>query len=955
MTGVEKGSDTRRSAIALAILMAFMFLAFFGAVAQVALAGETRQDLILRIGAQDELKSRNILAIGDVWSTNVLGPIYESVGQVDPTTENPVPYNLLGIDANEDGVFEESEYGVYTKLTNQSEVTAFYDLNGVHFHDGVQATMHDVLFAYHLNALDPITTSLDVLKDKNNLPGTNYSTSRWLHVWPVEAEWVDAIPKGANESLRFALHFKQQATYARFTDWTLNGGSILPRHIWEGTGRLCLDATDGVCSNWRENIHLDFKRAYDDSTHNGVPATETFAFKFSDAESWLMEDNEVIGTGPFSFGIWTPGVTVKIDKNWDYKADVVACEKVGTPPVCTGNFYSYMHQPYIDGMLFKIYKTAQAAVFALQAGEIDVVSWSVPPEFVGELIRDPNVEITATAEKGFFYLSYNMRISPFGYPDNDPTQGDVGLWLRKAIAHVIDKKRIVTTLLQNFGVRGDQPVSPGFTKWYNASVTKYDYDLETAKEILDDHYTESFQGGDGLGWAGGWRILPTIGNQEIELLCPQADYDPIRAQACNMIAGDMRKIGLNADAKLVAFGEIVERLNNRDMQMWVLGWRIGSDPPDYYYAFFYSGNARAGQNYPGFQNETFDSLITAARAELDLEKQTKIIKQCSGLLTDALPYDVLYFRTNIEPYRADRFVNWTVGPAGSIFGGSPQSWIGIHPPVKKTMKVLLELRSSMKASGINETSTQAVTVRVRNIADNTPKQGANVTISLAVPIGQLAYGTQQGGSVSGLSDVNGNFIATYVAPVWNETVNDTERLTITASAEFEGEETGQVLADVLIYPRGRPFLAVLTKWTVSDIVLTKDSVPLEVEVTDQDGITVNGAEVTVTPEVGGPTVSPEIGVTSGGKADFIITAPKKVSDTANAEVDFLFRVQATAAGLASEPYQILLTVKEKGGDDGGFDMTIPAIGAAVAIVAVVVIASFLAVKKKPKRRRKRNK
>jgi ABC-type transport system substrate-binding protein len=259
-----------------------------------------------------------------------------------------------------------------------------------------------------------------------------------------------------------------------------------------------------------------------------------------EAKIWGLSDSEVIGSGAMEFDNWTPGVSAKLTRYEGYKADALDCEKVGTPPVCTGNFFSYMHQPYIGGMLFKIYKTAQAAVFALQAGEIDVVSWSVPPEFVGELIRNPNVEITATAEKGFFYLSYNMRISPFGYPDNDPTKGDVGLWLRKAIAHVIDKKRIVTTLLQNFGVRGDQPVSPGFTKWYNASVTRYDYDLEKAKEILDDHYTESFQGGEGLGWAGGWRNLPTIGNQEIELLCPQADYDPIRAQACNMIAGDMR-------------------------------------------------------------------------------------------------------------------------------------------------------------------------------------------------------------------------------------------------------------------------------------------------------------------------------------------------------------------------------------------------------------------------------
>ncbi len=933
------------------MMMAFIFLAFFGVVAQVALANETRQDLILRIGAQDDMKSRNILAVSDVWSSNVLGPIYEGVGQVDPDTEEPIPYNLLGIDANDNGVFDLSEYGVYRKEANQLEVTAFYDLNGVYFHDGVQATMHDVLFAYHLNALDPLTTSLDVLKNLNNQPGSNYSTSRWLNVWPVQATWDAQIPKGKNESLRFALHFSQQTTYARFTTWTLNAGSILPRHVWEDKGRVCLDATDGVCNDWKENIHGNFRYAYNEATHNGRPKSDPLSFKFSNAVSWLTEDDEVIGTGPFKFGQWNPGVTVRIDKFEDYKADALGCAKVGSPPICQGSFFLYMHQPYIDGMLFMIYKTPQAAVFALQAGEIDVVSWSVPPEFIGDLGQDPNVGIQSTAEKGFFYLSYNMRISPFGYPDNDPTEGDDGLWLRRAIAYVIDKKRIVTTLLQNFGVAGDQPVSPASVKWYNGSVAKYDYDLPKARQILDDHYTI---GGFALGRGpSGYRKLPTIGDGPIEILCPQADYDPIRAQACTMIARDMRAVGLNADANLVAFGKIVEKLNNRDMQMWVLGWRIGSDPPDYYYAFFHSRNAIAGQNYPGFNNETFDDLITLARAELDLEKQENIIKQCSGLLAEAQPYDVLYFRTNIEPYRSDRFANWTVGPAGSIFGASWWSWIGIHPPVKKTMGVMLEVSSAMQASiSPNETSTLAIRAKVRNLDDNTPKQGANVTISLATPLGELESGNQRSVvSVSGLSDINGDFIAIYIAPVMNETENQTA-VTLTASAEFEDEQTGQVLANIVIYPPGRPFLAVLTKWTVADVVLTKASVPLRVEVTDQDGVPVNGAEVRVTPETAEPTVSPEVGTTSGGGVDFLITAPSKISEK---QRDFAFRVQASGGGLVSDSYTIVLTVIRERGSDGGLDMTLLLIGAVAVIAVIVVLVSVVAVKKKSKRRRRKAK
>ncbi|MFQ6106290.1 MAG: ABC transporter substrate-binding protein [Thermoplasmata archaeon] len=933
--------------IALAVMMAFVLLAFLGTWAQMAQASETRQELILKIGAQDDMKSRNMLAVNDVWSSNVLGPIYEGVGQVDPATEDPVPYNLLGIDADEDGIFELDEYGVYAKKsgTDPREVTAYYDLNGVYFHDGVQATVDDILFAYHLNALDPLTTSLDVLKDKNNLPGTNYTTNRWLNVWPVQADFDDQVPVGENESLTFALHFSQQATYARFRDWTLNAGSVLPRHIWEGTGKVCREAESGICLTWQENIHEDFKYAYDPVKHNGVPASDPDAFQFSKAQSWLMEDDLVIGTGPFKFTEWNQGVSVRIDKYWDYKADVLACTKDPVSGKCAGEFYKYMHKPYIDGMVFKIYKTAQAAVFALQAGEIDVVSWSVPPEFVNPLIEDPDVEIKTTAEKGFFYLAYNMRKSPFGYPANDPANGDDGLYLRKAIAHVIDKKTIVTTLLQNFGVGGDQPVSSASVRWYNASVHKYEFDLDAARQILDDHYTI---GGPALGYGpNGYRNLPSIGDRKIEILCPQADYDPIRASACNMIAAKARDVGLNIEAKLLAFGEIIQRLSNRDMEMWVLGWRIGSDPPDYYYAFFYSGNAMAGQNYPGFQNETFDGLITEARATLDLDRQTAIIKECSGLLTDAMPYDVLYFRNNIEPYRSDRFENWTVGAAGSIFGGSWWSWIGIHAPVKKTMRISLEVPSAMTASTETEESTWAVKATVRNL-DGTPREGATVTMGLVILKGNLTYQSQQGFEVTGESDINGVFIATYHAPTMNETANETLRVTLYSSARFDDEETGLVRADIMIYPKGVPFLSVLPRWDAGDIVQTKGTLPLEVEVRDQNGNLVEGATVIVTPETGGPTISPDVGMTVGGQVSFLITAPTSVPGT---EAEYALVVEAQDGGISSDPYEVILTVIEPKAVDHGGDMTYLLIGA-IAVIIVIVVAVSLLVMKKPKRRRR---
>ena len=685
---------------------------------------EPLQQLTLRIGAQDDMKGRNILQVPDVWTYNVLGPVYGSVGLEDPATEEPLPYLLKGIDADDSGTFDLDEYGVYRKDPGSAlgdlRVSAYYDFNGVLSHDGVQMTMHDLLFSYHLRALNPLERSLDVIKDKNNLPGTNYSMSRWLNLWPVQDTWDPAIPVGSDPSLTFALHFNMQAPYGGFVRHTLNDATIIPRHIWEETGRLCLNSTGGFCTLWDFGIHSDFGFAYDANvTFNGIPTVDPFAFNFGAAESWLMQDEYVVGTGPFEFQTWTPGVAVTTERYEDYMTDAFDCERSGIPPVCQGAFYSHMHKPIIEGMLFKIYKTVQAAIFALQAGEIDLISWPIPPEFVPTLQGDPTAGLVTSLERRYIYLGYNMRKSPFGYPDNNPLNGDDGYYLRKALAHVIDKDTIVSVLLQDKGVAGDQPIRPEDTQWYNGSVTKYNYNLSKAAQILDDHYTV---GGFGLGWSLGWRNLPTIGAYPIEILCPQADYDPIQASACNMIAASARNIGLNISAQLVAFGEITEKLNNRDMDMWMYSERINSNPPEFYTDFYYSGSDVWGLNYAGFQNDTFDGMALQARAEMDPGAQPGLIKQASALLADALPNDVIYFRDNIEVYRQDKFINWTVGRAGSIFGDSYWSWIGIHPPYGTTVEVLLPGGSS-----VDEGGTLPVEVFVHD-GFGGPLDGANVTV-----------------------------------------------------------------------------------------------------------------------------------------------------------------------------------------------------------------------------------
>jgi len=711
---------------------------------------ETPQgSLILTVGMQDDMYAGNYLRNLNRWSMGRLDPVYDQVGKFDPETEAPIPYLLKGVDADDSGTFDLDEYGVYVKSGGSPyQVTAYYDFNGVYSHDGIQMTIHDLLFSYHLWALHPKKGELDVLKDKDNLPGSNYTASRWLNVWPVADVWDPAIPLGPDASLTFALHFNQQAPYSGFVRHTLNSVVIMPRHVWQGTGRVCLDATSGICNTWKSNIHGEFGYAYDDVTRNGIPTADPSSFVYADAESWLPEDDEVIGTGPFEFDDWDPGVhrNLWLTRFEDYHVEAYDCWRVGDPPVCQGSFYAYLHKPFVDVIHIRLYKTIGAMVFALQYDEIQFVGSSIGPEFVPILQADPTVALVGTASRGFGHIGYNMRDWPFGYPFNDPALGDDGLWLRRAIAHTVDRELVRNVLFQNYSFVADQPVHPADVRWYNSSVPDYPFDLDAARVILDDHYTI---GGFGLGWGpNGYRNLLWIGDDQIDIYCVQADYDPIQTSACHLIAENMRDIGVNANPKLVPYQDLTYKLEVHSADMWFHENFIYTEPSEHYHGSFYTSNAQNGSNYAGFQNSTFDSVIAQARAELDVDAQASLIKQASGILVDNLPLDPVFFRTNLEAYRQDRFINWTVGPGSSIYCKSYWSWIGVRPPEELSVDIQFPYGST-----VNEGETLLFDLLVTNATTGQPVDDAIVTISCdpAGPVILPSGGTTVDGSIGLIS------------------------------------------------------------------------------------------------------------------------------------------------------------------------------------------------------------
>jgi len=919
---------------------------------------------VINVGVQDEMKTRNLIRgfyFGtDVWTADALNPVGEGTVQTNPETQEVLPYTMVGTDVNGDGKLQASEVGVFSNVqgipSRASEWIAFFSIKNMRWHDGTQVQLEDLLFGYHLASLAPAVTSSRFVKDRAGQSGSNYTSTRYQHINPVPIAgastdgWLGGPV--ADTNYQFALKFIQTGPNAQFKRDTLQA-TFMPAYFWQGTG---VRKQNGAIV--ATNVHPDFGWAMNPEPGasglnvylNGVPAagyTTTTAVTFEGisiasgthlnafdvtaasvgcaagnptcSSPWEAQDQDVIGAGSYKFVHWEVGNFVRLDKNPDYfVSDATVRAKYPASLV--------LRVPMVDSIIYRLYRNVQATVFALQAGSLDFIDWTVPPDQVAPITGDPNIGLKSSADAGFFYQSFNFERLPFGYIN--PAQGsnapnnDVGRPLRLATAHATDKRTIVTSLLQNFGVAGHTVVSPTNTLYYNASAPRYEFDLSVAAGILDAAADNSFYGAQGytrdpagacLPDGTGCRSLPGIGTRQIDMLTPQADYDPIRASAGTLIAQNMRAIGVNLNSKATAFGAIVDALDARNFDMWILGWSLtGYVEPGYMESFFHSRNAPIpGQNYENYVNASLDTIIDDATGAVGTEAVRLWKWAQGGVLQDAV-YNVLYFRTNVFAFRQDR-----IDPASFRTDIGGDVWIYwsrilLDPAPPGVIRSAASLPSAVGSGG-----SAPITVTVRD-SGGVPVAGATVNISRTSGLGTVSPST-------GTTNSNGQFAATFTAPTL--TASDAPVSTFLEIQSTSSEFGAARLVTVVIttFPPGAQFLTLLADTPFGNVVNEGGAGAIDVTVSDENGLPAAGANVILTPS---PTITltpSTFTLDATGHQQVAVSAPSVTADTT-----YTITITATR-GAVSGTSQMTLTVLNvpPPPSGGGVDTQVLLIGGAV--------------------------
>ena len=282
-------------------------------------------------------------------------------------------------------------------------------------------------------------------------------------------------------------------------------------------------------------------------------------------------------------------------------------------------------KPNIPRVIVRIIPDATTRVLELRRGTVNFAINSVPLDQVQQFKDNPDFKIQTSPGGAYQYLAFNLR---------DPILSKKPV--RQAIAHAIDRQRIVRDLLHGYGSVTETIFPPGH--WARAEgLQSYPFDPKRAMQLLDQ--------------AGHRDPDGPQGPQSRFRLVFRTSADAEANQQAEIIQQMLREVGIDMQIQSTEFSTFMEDVRKGNFQMFSLR-RAGVSDPDFYHTIFHSESlAPVGQNRGYFVNPRVDQLIEQGRSTFDRTKRKAAYDEVQKILADELPYVSLYHRDNVAIMR----------------------------------------------------------------------------------------------------------------------------------------------------------------------------------------------------------------------------------------------------------------------------------------------------------------
>jgi peptide/nickel transport system substrate-binding protein len=348
----------------------------------------------------------------------------------------------------------------------------------------------------------------------------------------------------------------------------------------------------------------------------------------------FKNDTAPVGSGPFVLSEYRANEFIKLKANGNH----------------------WRGAPKYDELHFVYYKTVDAAVQALDKGELDLVNRMGPAQF-DSLAGKPDITLNKAQGRRFNELVLNSGAAtrtgePIG--DGHPALKDVKV--RRAVVKAVDQDAIIARVNGGYAERGTGPIPPVFPDFHLTPEEVWPYDPAAANTELD-------QAGYPRG-ADGIRVGPDGKALRFRLIGHASRaYDE---QAGEYIKGSLADVGIAVDVQIVADTLLDEYGVAGKFDLIFSGWGTNPDP-DFILSLHTCGARPASPSTSGttdsfFCDQTYDELYARQGAELDPGKRSELVKQMQQRFYDLVPAIVLGHDNALEAHRNDTFESFTTQP-----------------------------------------------------------------------------------------------------------------------------------------------------------------------------------------------------------------------------------------------------------------------------------------------------
>jgi peptide/nickel transport system substrate-binding protein len=335
----------------------------------------------------------------------------------------------------------------------------------------------------------------------------------------------------------------------------------------------------------------------------------------------------LIGTGPFKFKSYTPGVDFRAERNPNYW-------KPGLP-------YIDGYQAVVMDDLTKIFASFRARQLTMTG----IARHLERPE-ADILKKDfPDAVVALGPRAGWDSFVMNVSKPPF----NDPR-------VRKAVALATDREKMIEIAAEGWGVIGG----------YIGPHTPYGLPLEELKKYLQ------FSDDMAKRQAEAKRLLAEAGyakGVDVELVLRRG---PMYERGALSRQDDLKKVGINIKITLLDTAGFRDRQEKGDFQAFTVLSAVSFDDPDAYYRRF---TCHAPSNFGKYCNPEFDKLFAQQSQTFDIQQRAEITRQIERILLQDIPDDRGFYWKSAMAYW-NRVKQWPPVQGTTVynFGKFEQVW-----------------------------------------------------------------------------------------------------------------------------------------------------------------------------------------------------------------------------------------------------------------------------------------